>query len=117
MYGVGFAALRYEKSAKGPMEKGTIEPGSSYLAILSMTGLLGAISFLLLMLPMLSPSNLRKASQVSVYPIACLMFFAIHFVGEGYIFAAGSVQNVIFWLVCGVLYPYKKHFSPKKKLY
>ena len=83
---------------------GVIEPGSSWLAVFSMTGILGFISFLLLFI-----QSVRKATSMNNQAESCLMcaslaFFAFHLVIEGYILAAGSFLCILYWLLLGCIW-------------
>jgi len=104
IWGVGFSAI--DANGKDPYNRntGTVEPGSSWLAVLSMSGLIGFILF----------SILFKESFVIVRKVpqkACLtgilMFYAVHMLVEGYIFAAGNPNAFIVWLVIGCCYDVK----------
>jgi hypothetical protein len=99
--GVGFASIGKNDLTNVDKETGKIEPGSSWLAILSMTGLLGFISFLSLL-----PINdlfKRSKTQNEKLLLSMVFFFFIHMLAEGYIYSAGSGLFFLFWLVLGVL--------------
>lgn len=103
MYGIGFASqketrLEYIQA----LNTGTVEPGSSYGAVFAMTGLLGGISFLMIF----AGSSLKKPSSAFGMRIispaqVCLVFFGIHMIVEGYVFAAGSPLCALLWLSIG----------------
>lgn len=83
-----------------------VEPGSSYLAILSMTGLLGVLGFVLVMVRLIRlcrplKVKIRNADNIELF--AVLVFFAIHMTAEGYIFAVGNSLCLFFWLSLGRL--------------
>jgi len=108
--GVGIGmSFGYENAlSKGFGEKftGTVEPGSAYLVVLSMTGLLGAISFIILIgYEMLS---LRKYWEFiefkrkhEIIGIGSLLF--VHAIAEGWIFSPGNVLCLFFWLWLGIV--------------
>lgn len=80
-----------------------IEPGSSYLAVLSMTGILGALAFagalgvLLVRFAMVrSPLSLEK----DIFSVLGV-FLAVHGVAEGWVMSFGSPLCLIFWLWLG----------------
>jgi len=84
----------------------TIEPGSSYLAMLSMTGLLGVLSFGVLMITLVM--KFRKnwdflGSVETTEIVAVGIFWAIHALVEGWVFAGGSIFCLFFWLWVGKL--------------
>jgi O-antigen ligase len=92
---------------QGSKFTGVVEPGSSYLAILSMTGLLGFIS---LMLPLLIDLFVflkarNRLPESDFLEISCVGFFLlIHGVAEGWIYAPGGIICVLFWLWWGRLF-------------
>jgi len=109
IFGVGFASQHnsFIDENKDENMEGQVEPGSTYLMILSMTGLMGGSAFLWLILKAsLNKSFLRHIVIVESYKLAAYVFFAIHFIAEGYLYAAGSFMACIFWLLVGATYPY-----------
>ncbi len=106
-FGVGFSAQ--DNSLKGKLSfnisnDGKVEPGSTYLMILSMTGLLGASALIILFSKYyLYINKLRNAT--SNYFLLIFIFFLIHFIAEGYIYSSGSLMAYTFWLLIGVTYP------------
>jgi len=108
IFGVGFASQddKLISASKGSKE-GKIEPGSTYLMILSMTGLFGAISMLYFFLKaFMNKLFWMRLTSVSQYKIASFTFFFIHFLGEGYLFASGSLMAFVFWTLLGSTYAY-----------
>jgi O-antigen ligase len=88
--------------------KVNIEPGSSYLAVLSMTGLFGAIGVLLLLFSVFKKLRRRRTndhvdSDLFEY-LAISGFFVIHMVAEGYIFSEGHQLCLLLWLCLGCLF-------------
>jgi O-antigen ligase len=84
-------------------ENGQIEPGSSWLAIASMTGIIG----LLVMIP-LCISSLKKARRIKDdfwrgTLSGMMIFFILHMTVEGYIFAPKSYLSLIFWLLISII--------------
>jgi O-antigen ligase len=81
-----------------------VEPGSSYLAVLAMTGIVGVTGFAITILymaftvarsfPAFSPQN-----QAEILGVAA--FLAVHALAEGWILAVGSPFTFMFWLTCG----------------
>ena len=96
LYGVGFSAQRIITS-EATMRTGVIEPGTSYGAVFAMTGLLGGCVFLFIFVS----SLIKKKRQPMSLPQIYLIFFSIHLVIEGYVFAGGSPLCFIFWLCIG----------------
>lgn len=100
--GIGYALTLYGRVSQ---KKVQIEPGSSYLAILSMTGLFGAVGWLALFAD-LSSTYLRAAPSMPRIDRLALggvaIFFAIHLAFEGYIYACGSLVGLIFYAWLGM---------------
>jgi O-antigen ligase len=103
--GVGFA-VGWEGSIGYNDETGAIETGSSYLSILSMTGILGATAFLWLTFslarrtwrrwPSLAPREKLQTASLGA-------FWSVHLGAEGYIYAVSSLMGLAFWLWLGCL--------------
>jgi hypothetical protein len=103
--GVGFVSA-WEGTVGVDGESGAVETGSSYLAILSMTGYLGAIACALLSasLAMRLAFCWRKLADVIRLEFCGLAgFWAVHLGAEGYIYAVGSILALTFWLWMGCL--------------
>lgn len=106
IYGVGFSAIDTNGQDHYNMLTGTIEPGSSWFAILSQTGLIGFIIVILLF----KRSYIFSRDSLDPYKIpllGMLVFFSIHMLVEGYIFAGGNPITFIVWLVVGNCYDLK----------
>jgi hypothetical protein len=99
--GIGFQQQRlYREDSNEEF----IEPGSGYLAVLSMTGTVGAIGFIGLLLRISSSLYTRNSCIPDRYKDLLrgwTAFFAFHLVIEGYIFACGSLLCFLFWLTIG----------------
>ena len=104
LYGVGFAAVDTQIATKFDADSGIIEPGSSWLAVLSMLGVLGFFPFILIVLKSFmfvlnSPINTSYCAMLG----AVLTFFIVHMSAEGYVLSAGAGLSFVFWLVLGVI--------------
>ncbi len=101
IFGIGFASMQ-----KGLINKntGVIEPGSSWLAIFSMVGLIGGIPFFVLIISLFMKlwKTKKRIIENSVL-FAMLGFFIVHWSAEGYIFAAGAFLFFYSWLLIGVI--------------
>lgn len=106
VYGVGFSAQRII-TTPATLITGQVEPGTSYGAVFAMTGILGGGIFLYILLQ----SILCKGKALLSLPHVYLVFFAVHMIVEGYVFAGGSPLCFIFWLCIGVACAIKR--SPK----
>lgn len=82
---------------------GQIEPGSSWLAVASMTGVIGLFVFLGICSRGLKRAWRIKSPFVSSLLGGMLVFFFIHMIAEGYIFAPGSFLALLFWLIIAVV--------------
>ncbi len=99
--GVGF---QQQKLYRDDSNRAFIEPGSSYLAVLSMTGTVGVVGFVALIATLISSLFSSQSAVPEKYRDLLrgwTAFFAVHFVIEGYIFACGSLLCFLFWLTAG----------------
>ena len=102
LFGIGFCTVdpRYDVVQ---YENGQIEPGTSWLAIASMTGLLGLLTFIIVCIV-----AFRQAVNIHDKILSCmftgiLVFYLIHLMAEGYIMAPRSYLNMFFWLLLGAI--------------
>jgi hypothetical protein len=100
MTGVGFAC-GWDGTVGYNEESGAIETGSSYLSILSMTGLLGAAAFLVVTSkPAIGVvrtwRKLGETNQLEI--VGAAGFWAVHLGAEGYVYGVGSLLGLTFWL-------------------
>jgi O-antigen ligase len=82
----------------------SIEPGSSYLAILSMTGTTGTVAFFLLAVSlgrhfMRTMNSIPQTTKIEL--LSLLTLLSVHALAEGWILAVGSLFCMIYWLVLG----------------
>lgn len=89
IWGVGFAAIDPQFGDKYIRTKGIIEPGSSWLAIFSMTGLIGFIFFFRMYKRSFDIMN-RSKEQISALLVSVFILVSVHMLVEGYIFATGN---------------------------
>ncbi len=96
--GIGFAAVDGHLDDIGV--GGVVEPGSSWLCILSMTGIIG---FFLFVMILLKPFNyLRKhPSPYNALLLGLMAFICMHMISEGYIFAGGGFGCFLAWIILG----------------
>lgn len=102
--GYGFVAVdpRYDNVGPG----GVIEPGSSWLAVLSMTGILGFIIFCTIMWKAFQ-NSVRYHTPMGALLGACLTMMAVHMFAEGHVFSGGSYLCFLVWLIVGCATDYK----------
>lgn len=109
VWGVGFSAcdpLNYEDYNRDL--GGTVEPGSSWLAVLSMTGILGFIPFGIIIYKSVKRvwSKRRTNIEASLY-LGLIVFLSIHMLVEGFILAGGSVLCFIAWIIISCCYEFE----------
>ena len=103
IYGIGFCAVSDRDGVGG---KGMVEPGSSWLAVLSMTGAIGFVLFCLIF---------YKAAKTSLQPHTpegallggILLMLGVHMLAEGHIFSGGSYLCFLVWLSIGCASDYE----------
>ena len=107
IFGIGFASAKY-----GLIEKSTgqIEPGTSWGVIFAQTGLFGGVLFTIIILSCFFMSSTVKDyfSNKALF-IALLLFFAIHWLVEGYMLSSGDFLFFYCWLLIGIITSYKKN--------
>lgn len=101
--GIGFATVD-PRLDNVDMVKGYIEPGSSWLAVLSMTGILGSAAFLLICIFTFKKMQSQKNMFFACALGGMFIYYLVHFAAEGYIMAPRSFLNMLFWLILGALY-------------
>jgi hypothetical protein len=117
MIGVGFAAVDTSLSDRFDKIKGRVEPGSSWLAILSMIGLLGFIPITVLIFSYIRSLYIDNVNQTkSAFLGGLLAFFCFHMFAEGYVLSAGSGLFFYFWLVMGNIELHKNYKEQRRVL-
>lgn len=115
VFGIGFATLDISKKGSSVQKgSGTIEPGSSWLAVLSMIGIVGFIPVFLIFyrnLSFLLQDQINPSTSAAL--VGLLIFFVTHMFAEGYIFASGNFLFFYVWLLLGVIETYRKDPSVK----
>lgn len=101
VFGIGFASV--DPKGKDPynIKTGQIEPGSSWLGILSTVGSFGFISVVLLFYNSIIKScknYFKRSSRISLLLSSILVFFVIHMLIEGYFLSSGSLAFFVVWL-------------------
>ena len=98
IYGVGFSAIDPHGKDSFNIVSGSVEPGTSWLAVLSMTGLIG---FILVVSIFFKSFKNAKQDISNIWPIGILSFFIVHMLAEGYVFAAGNPMTYLLWITVG----------------
>ena len=96
--GIGYASVNQSLDDVGV--GGVIEPGSSWLAILSMTGIIG---FILVLLILIKPVQYLRnhPTPYNALLLGLMVYICSHMISEGYIFAGGSALCFMAWLILG----------------
>jgi len=110
IYGIGFSHLIFTGgNPKDKEDDGKIEPGSSFLAVLAMTGILGFSVFIILFLGYLFFLLTNKFDMLSTAVLGSLLiFFILHMLAEGYVLSSGGVLFFYVWLLLGNIDMYKQ---------
>jgi len=109
MFGIGFCAVDIEHS-DDYNEFGGVEPGSTHLSILSMTGIIGAIPYFIILV--LAYKNVRQKNDiVAQMRMAIFLAMITHAIVEGYALYAGGLLCFVYWLSIGLCMDYKKTFK------
>ncbi len=84
---------------------GIIEPGSSWLGILSMTGLLGSLGIITLWINSfrMCLKMEKKDNLYAIYLSSMMVFWSVHMIAEGEIFSAGGFMFFLVWLGVGTV--------------
>ena len=108
LLGIGFSSVdaKAESGNTFDAKNGNVETGSSWLCILSMTGICGfACVFVLFVGAVRRGYEIIKTSPATgSFLLSILVFFIFHMMAEGYIFAGGSFLSTQVWLVLGTIY-------------
>lgn len=113
--GIGFAAIDPNGNDSFDTQTGTIEPGSSILAIVSMTGTIGLILFLCINFHAFNAVR-KSGNHNKSLIMGLLSLFLIHMIVEGYVFAISNPLSIYYWLLIGIAYDSKyERFSFDKK--
>lgn len=111
IFGIGFSNDSSKTENDSVIGDGQIEPGSSWLVIFSMTGVLGFILFIRFLVKNLKLIKRQKNDKYSVFLQSLILFFMVHMFAEGYILSAGSGLFFYFWLLQGVKLENKLHYK------
>lgn len=116
--GIGFATAAESLEGNLISNTGRIESGSSWLGLLATTGVLGMAAFVNILV--YSIGQLRRIYRQDKYAgsflSAVLVFWLLHMLAEGYLWAGGSVLCLLFWLWLGVINSVEKMPELSKKL-
>ena len=102
IYGIGYNIVIPEYDGV-VMENGQIEPGSSWLAVASMTGIIGLLVFIQICVRTMIKAWKIHDPYIGSTLGGILLFFFFHMIAEGYIFAPKSFLSLLFWLTIAVI--------------
>lgn len=117
LFGVGFCAIDPKTGDEYHANTGTIEPGTAWMQVPSMTGLAGTIPFVFLLLGIWKKTYRQIFYTQRGLFLGLLVAFFFHFFAEGYLFSAGNELCFMSWLViavCGM--PWYKNLKVDDKL-
>lgn len=106
LWGVGFSSIDPDTHEYWNKAKGIIEPGTSWLSILSMLGIVGFALFMVIFRKAYT-LVFNSADNRCILLYSFLIFYSIHMMTEGYIFATGNPVCVFFWLLLSCCYDLK----------
>jgi len=115
VFGYGFVAINTDNYGEYMASSGIIEPGSSWLAIMSMTGILGFTCFATMLFSTVSKLyrlKVQDEDKWALLHLGILTVFALHFVAEGYVFSGGGALCFLFWFFFGCAYSYSRDNLP-----
>lgn len=113
IFGIGFCSVSKDDAIG---LGGIIEPGSSWLAVLSMTGGIGFILFCMIYFRACK-NSLRLHLNTGALFGGIVVMFGMHMIAEGYIYSAGSFLCYFAWLSIGCATEYKAdQFAVKNKM-
>lgn len=98
VWGIGFVAVSDRDNYHPTL--GVIEPGSSWLAVLSMTGIVGFFLFCRIFYRAIKNSLFRRTPEGALLGGA-LVLVGVHMLAEGHVFSAGSFLCFLVWLIIG----------------
>lgn len=112
--GIGYVSVNINTDDVN-LQYGTIEPGSSWLAVLSMTGIIGTVIILAIVFNSFKAIYNKQADLLpTITGIMCLLL--THMTAEGYIFSANSYLFFLLWLTLACARDfrfYKKENRPR----
>lgn len=111
LFGIGFATVKtINNKSEFKTPNGGIEPGTSWLSILSMIGIFGFIPVIILFGQYILFLLRDQQNRITSAALGGLLFFFItHMFAEGYFLASGSIMFFYIWLLLGFLEIYKRN--------
>ena len=107
--GVGIFCVDERISRSDISDNGTIEYGSSWMALLSTTGLLGFLFMTCFYIKVVfSLWKKSKQDDRANFLLMMLIFFGLHLIFEGYLFSARNMLTVFFWCLLSCCSSYER---------
>ena len=101
--GIGYANEYPRPSWKNePGELTYLEPGSSWMSLLSYGGIIGGALFCWFMSATAKNLCRTRHSQLTPLTISLLTFFLVDGIAEGWLLFAGALMFPLFWLTCSI---------------
>lgn len=107
VFGIGFATQTHytpDDDEAWIKTTGNIEPGSSWLALLAMTGIIGFILIAIINYRILHTLYLYRAKPIDILLFTLIIFFILHGIIEGWIIFAGGYIFYLYWLLLGMCF-------------
>lgn len=101
LLGIGFASINPNGRDTYDATTGVVEPGSSWLGVLSMTGIIGFIFVITMYINAFTSIRKCKSTNANLF-LGLMIFLTFHEIFEGYLLAAGSTLCFISWLILGI---------------
>lgn len=107
--GIGPFSVDESYSRDDISSSGSIEYGTSWLALLSTTGVMGfLLIFIFYMKTALSLWKKRIQDKNSLILLMLVIFYGLHLLFEGYMFSARNILTVFFWCLMSCAYSHDK---------
>lgn len=108
--GIGYANEYPRPSWKNEPGKLTyLEPGSSWMSLLSYGGIIGGALFCWFISATAKNLCRTRHSQLTPLTISLLIFFLVDGIAEGWLLFAGALMFPLFWLTCSI--PFNKYMQ------
>lgn len=105
LIGIGYANESTALSSKNATHKPTnIEPGTSWLSLVSYGGIIGLGIFGWFSYKMFSKISANRHKKYVIPTIALLTFFFVDGIAEGWLMFSGALLFPLFWLSCSITY-------------
>lgn len=109
--GIGFASVDIHGQDDFNPENGIIEPGTSWLAVLSMTGIIGFLIFLIINYRAVFYLIKNSVNETNVFLLSILILILFYMLFEGIVFASGTLLCACYWLLLGRINIQKNNYS------